>query len=217
MAVIPKTAGPLTTGKEIQVANLSPTAAGTESVIFSIDAESVLLSLYVEAVSGDLDVKAYTVGADGQEVEIISFPTISAPTNELLLRKAASALQRIRVEVTYTDACTFNLRARGVAAEGASVKIEGASSFQVTQVNITTTASALLSAGLTDRNGIMVVNTDPSQTLYIAESLAKATAGLGAPVYPNGGNISLDLAAGGTLYAVSTAGTIDVRIVETGG
>ena len=217
MAIKTKTAGPLTTGKEIQVMDLNESGAGTLTEIFSIDAESVLMSLYVGSVAGDVNVTVYTVGSDGHETEIIQFPTISAPTSEMLLRKAASALQRIKVVVQFTDACVLNIRARGASAEGASVKIEGASSFTVLQENVTTTAAVLVSASLTDRNGIIIINTSASQTVYVAETLAKATAGLGAPIYPNGGNLALDLAGGAEIYAVSSAGTADMRIIQTGG
>lgn len=208
--------GLLGEGKEIQLLDITSVGAGSEEVTFNIDSESVLLSLYVGSVAGDLTVTAYTIGSDGQETEIISFPTISAPTAELLLRKAASTLQKVKVTCTYSGATSFNLRARGVYAGASSVRIEGASSFRVTQNNITTSAEALVAAGLTDRTGILVINTSTIGTLWIAETLAKATAADGAPIYPNGGNMAVDLAAGQALYAVASSGTIDVRIVELG-
>lgn len=217
MSTKTKLAGPLKEGKEIQIMDISTSASGQTTETFSIDAESVLISLYVGSVSGSIDVTVYTVGKDQQETEIISFPTLSSPTSELLLRKAASALQSIKVVAVYTDECEFNIRARGVAAEGASVRIEGASTFQVTQKDVTTSASSLLAASLTDRNGIMIVNHSSSSTIFVAETLAKATIGLGAPIYPNGGNLSVDLSAGSALYAVSASGTADIRIIETGG
>ena len=209
-------AGLLGEGKEIQLLDTTTAGAGSEEITFSIDAESVLLSLYVGSVAGDLAVTAYTVGLDGQEIEIISFPTVSAPTAELLLRKAASTLQKVKVTCTYSGVASFNLRARGVAAGASSVKIEGAASFQVSQNSITTSAEALVPAALVDRSGILIINVNSSGTLWVAETLVKATAAAGAPVYPNGGSMAIDLAAGQALYGVASSGSIDVRIVELG-
>jgi hypothetical protein len=217
MAVVPYTAGPLTQGKEVQVLKSTKTAAGTETVIFSVDAETVLVSAAIISTSGDVTIKVYTQGGDdGQELEIISFPTISAPTTSLVMRKAAQTLQRVKVEVTYTGACAYNIRARGVAAAAASVTIEGSGNFTVEQKDVTTSAAVLLAAGLTDRRGILVRNHATTETLYIAETLAKATTADGYPV-PAGGNIAIDLQAGAAIYAVADSGTIDTRIVQVGG
>lgn len=218
MAIVPKTAGPLTLGKEIQVMDITATEAGTQTAKFAIDAESVLFSLYVGTVSGDVNVTVYTYGLDGHEVPIIEFPTVSAPTTELLLRKAASALQLIKVVVTYTDACTFNLRARGASAEAASFQILSANTFRASQKDVTTTAGTLIAAALSDRNGVLITNNNVggNEILYLGGSLLEATTGVGTPIRP-GGNITLDIAAGAEIYAVADNGTIDVRISETGG
>lgn len=209
---------PLDLGKEVRVVQNSPTAAGSEIYQLSLDAEAVLVSLYVSATSGDVDVNVTTEGAEGQDVEVITFPTISAPVTELLLRKSASVLRKIRINVTYTGSCSFEIRARGVSAAASSVVIEGASDFSVTQKDITTTATTLLAASLTDRRGILVKNNNigSAEVLYIANTLAKATSAVGFPIEV-GGNLSLDLQAGSELYAISSSGTIDVRIVEAGG
>lgn len=212
-----KLATPLDLGKELQIANESVTAAGSMEYEFSIDAESVLVSLFVNATGGDVDVQVFTEGASGNDVEVITFPTISSPTSELLLRKAAAVLRKVRIRVTYTGTATFEIRARGVSAGAASVAIEGSANFAVSQTDITTTASTLIPASLTDRRGILVRNNSTgSQILYLAETLAKATTAVGYPI-PNGGNITIDLQAGAEIYAVADAGSIDVRIVEVGG
>lgn len=209
--------GLLGEGKEFQVMDITAAGAGTSTQAFNIDAESVLFSLYVGSVTGDLTVTAYTTGLDEQETEIVVFPTISAPTSELLLKKAAATLQKIRVVATYTGACSFNLRARGVSAGASSVKIEGATGFRVSKKSVTTTASALLPASLADRTAIHIINIDPIATLWVAETSGKASATDGAPIYANGGNLTIDLAAGSTIYGAVTAGTLDVRIIETSG
>lgn len=209
--------GSLDTGKEIQVMDVAVLGAGTTIQAFNIDAESVLLSLYVSSVTGDLNVTAYTTGLTGEEVAIIEFPTVSAPTTELLLRKAASTLQKIRVVATYTGAVSFNLRARGVSAGAASVKVEGASGFRVSKKTVNTTPAAIVPTSLNDRTSIHIINIDPSATLWVAETSGKATPTDGAPIYSNGGNLTVDLAAGSTVYGSVASGSIDVRIIETQG
>lgn len=213
---------PLQLGKETRVFALSPLAAGTNSKTLSMDAESVLISLYVESLAGTLDVQVLTYGGEvnsGDEIPVITFPTITSPTTGLLLRKAASILQKIIVRVTYSDACTFEIRARGVSAGTASVSIQGANTFKTTQVNVTTSAVSLLPISLTDREGILIINNNAGSgpTLYIAETLLKATSGLGIPISAGGGTISIDLAGGSEVFAVASSGTVDVRIAEAGG
>jgi hypothetical protein len=214
MVIIP---GALGDGKEIQILDLSESGAGTSVIQFSIDAESVLLSLFVASVTGSVTVTATTVGAEGQEIEIIAFPAITSATSDILLRKAASTLQRIRVTAIYTGAVTLNLRARGVSAGAASVKVEGATSFRVSQKTITTTTDTLVASSITDRTALTIVNVNELGVLWVAETEAKATPLLGAPVYASGGSLSMDLAAGSTIYATAASGTVDVRIIETAG
>lgn len=220
MAVKARTASPLTLGKEVEIFNQSVTGSGTLEEKLAVDAESVLVSLYVTSTSGDVDVEVFTEGADGQEVSIISFPTIAAPTSQLLLRKAASTMQRIKFRVAYTGDCTFTIRARGVSAGASSVTIEGSSNVTVTRTSVTTTAAVLLAAALEDRRGILIENISdlagPSSTIYFAETLAKATTGLGHPIRP-GGNVAIDLQAGAELYAVAASGTVAVSVIEAGG
>jgi hypothetical protein len=211
-------AGALGLGKELSILDVNSAGSGSSTEVFIIDSESVMLSLYVESLSGNLDVVAYTMGELGQETAIITFPTVTAPTDGLLLRKAAAVMQKIRVVATYTGAAQFNVRAKGVSAGAASVKIEGASSFRVSQATATTTPDILIPATLDDRNAVLIVNVNSgSGVLWVAETLAKATALLGAPIYPSGGNLSIDLAAGSAVYAVASTGTIDLRIIETSG
>lgn len=208
-------AGPIAVGKTMTVFTTNATAAGSDSRDFSIESDSILVSLFVDSVGGDLDVVVYTMTESGKELEIIRFPTISAPTVELLLKKAAAAMSRIRIEATYTDAATFEVRAKGITAGQTDVKISGAANFQVSQKTISTTAELLIPASLTDREGLVIKNFS-GNTLYIAETLAKAITGTAYPLSP-GESLGMDLASGAELYAVADSGTIDVRIAEAGG
>lgn len=217
MAVIAHTAGPLTTGKEVQVLKSVQTAAGTESVRFSVDAETVLLSAAIISTSGDVDIKVYTQGGDdGQEMQIISFPTISAPTTSLVMKKAAQTLQRVRVEVTFTGACSYNIRARGISGGAADVRILGATDATASASTVTTTAGVLVPSALTDRSGVVLKNNNSTGIMYIGFTMAQAATSIGYPVGPQEA-LALDVDSGVEVYAVADAGTIDVRILEAGG
>ena len=217
-SVIVRPGKPLTLGKEDNIIDESFSAAGTKKVMFSVDSESVSLSLYVRSVSGTLDVRAYTEGQDGHLSEdIITFPTISAPTTNLILRKAALTLQRVVVEAVFSDACDFSIRARGASAEAASFRIESAGRLRTSQIDVTTTAIPLVPTSLTDRTGVLVMNNnvDTDEILYVGGIVGEATVTEGYPVYP-GGNITVNIDAGATVFGRSDTGTVDVRIAETG-
>lgn len=214
---ITQLARPLTTGKELQVFNETVSEAGSKSVIFSVDSENLLVSAAIVSTTGDIDIKVYTQGGDdGQELEIISYPTISAPTTSLVMKKTAQTLQRVRVEVTYTGACSFNIRARGISGGAASVSILGASNASATAATVTTTAGVLVPSALTDRAGVVLKNNNLSGTMYVGFSLAEAAVSTGYPIGPQEA-LALDVDSGVEVFAVADAGTIDVRLLEAGG
>lgn len=189
------------------------TGAGTTEVQASIEGDSVVVSLFAEVVSGTLDVTVYTLTEDGKEVEIISFPQLTAPTSELLLKKAALAMSRIRVEATYTGSATYEVRAKPISAGETSVRLLGASEGKASQITIPNTATVLIPASLQDRSGLIIKNFDNSKTIYLGYTLAEATTGNGYPVGP-GESIGMDIAAGVTIYAISDSPSADVRIME---
>ena len=213
--IISNTSIPLDLGKEIQVMDVTDTVAGSKTAKFAVDAESVLISLYVGSISGDLDVTVYTVGKDGEEVAVITFPTISSPTTELFLKKAASVLQRIRVVVTYTGACEFNIRARGVSAEAASVKILGQNAGKNYATTITTTPALLIPISLVDRVGIAIHNTSATKTIYMGFTALSTTVTDGWEIAP-GEKLGLDIASGVEVYCMVTSGSVTAKILEAG-
>lgn len=203
-------------GTQEQLLAEAPTGAGSRSVEGSIDSDSVLISLWVGSVTaGDLTVTVYTLTDAGKEVEIISFPVVSAPTVELLLRKAAISLQKFRVQVDYTGACSFEIYARAVSGGESSARILGSDSWTVTQATVGTLAVELIPAALTDRQGLVLKNWSGTQTIYVAESLVKAAVGTGYPLAPKDA-LALDIAAGASVYAVSDGAGADIRIAQAG-
>ena len=196
----------------------TPTAPGTTEKEGSVQTDSLLATLWVDSVaSGTLDVSVYTLTDTGKEVLLFSFPTISAPSSSLLLKKAGVSLQRFRVVATYTGSCSYEVYIRAIEGAGeSSVRILGSNGWKVSQVDVSATAAILIPAALQDRNGVLVKNWDNSKTIYIAETLAKATSAVGYPLGPKDA-LAMDIAAGAEVYAVSSASSADIRITESGG
>lgn len=205
-------------GTQERLISESTTGAGSSSKEGSIQSDSLLATLWVGSVtSGTLTVSVYTLTDTGKEVLLFSFPAISAPTSNLLLKKAGVSLQRFRVEATYTGVCNYEVYIRATEGIGeSSNKILGADTWKVSQSTVTTVAAVLIPASLTDRNGLVLKNWSPTGNIFVAESLAKATAALGYPLAPKDA-LALDVAAGAAIYAIADAASVDVRIAESGG
>lgn len=194
----------------------SPTAAGSTEVAFSVESDTVLLTLYAGSVAGDLSVSVWTFTDTGKEALLFNFPVVSAPTTNLILKRAAITLQRVLIRATYTDACDFEIYARAIQSGLVDTRIVGAANLRMSQVDITSgAAQLLLAASLTDRAGIVVKNWSGAGTVYLGATAAEATVAAG---YPLGAKdaLAVDLASGQAVWAVADAGTVDVRISEAG-
>jgi hypothetical protein len=207
---------PLPVGKTTPLLRVDQPTVGEWDIKFTLDADSVLLSLYVGSLaSGSLTVTAYAVADEGKEVEIVTFPTITGPTANLLLRKAAVSLSIVRVHVASTGLATLDLRARGISAGETSVKIVGASELVTSQLTVGTSPVSLLASALTDRLGVVIRNWSTTDTVYVAETPLKATPGLGYPLGP-GESLGLDLQAGQEVYGVADPTSADIRVMQAG-
>jgi len=111
-----KYTGSLPRGKEFRILEESTAGAGVSNETIGIDADSVLVSLFITAITGTLTVRVYTTTDDGQEKLILTMPVQSAPTSELVINRAGPSMDRIRVEATYTGACNYSIRVRGSEA-----------------------------------------------------------------------------------------------------
>ncbi len=199
------------------VASECPTEATVYDECFHVATSGLLLSLFVQETTGTVDVDIYTLTKKGHQKLIDSFPQITGPTTEILLRKQVEVHDQIRVVITTSDAAKFDIRAKGVEASLASVQVQGADAWQVTNESITTRA-LLIAADLEDRNGLMIRNANFSgvEILRVAESEAKLIAGVWASLLP-GEAIQPDLRAGSEVWAESdTGGAIRVEITEIG-
>lgn len=209
---------PLPTGKEGVVFTQVETTAGSKVAGFTLDAESILLGLYVSSISGTLDINVYTSHGDSFDKKFLtaSFPTISAASGSLVLKKAATVMGTVLIEATWSDAVTFELRARGVGTAEASVKILGATSARARQQDIATSATLVVPAALSDRSGLVLQNNSSTQNMYIGFTAAESAPLNGYIIYPRG-QLGLDLDAGVEVYARSDSGSADMRILEAGG
>ena len=214
--------GPLELGRELEVLKQSPTEAGVDEGQFIILADTVLISIQATVVTGTLKVDVFTEGDDtdlvSSRLQIIDFPLLSAPTSELLLRKAASTLQKVRVVVTYTGSCSYIIRARGTAIGEASFKLLGATTAKHSGTSIGTSATLILPVALEDRNGVSIMNNNASGIMYVGFTSGVTVAAgalAGTPVKP-GGSIGLDIAAGLGVYGIADVGSLDIRILELG-
>lgn len=206
--------GPLQAGQTRIVLDLEETDAGTKTEKFVIEADSILVSLFASTVDAELDVVVSTYTESGKEVDIITFPQLTASTTNLVIRKAAATMSNIIVRATYTGAATFEVRARGIGTGEASVRILAANEAKASQTDVGTSAQLLVGAALNDRAGLVVKNNNETagQKLYLGFTLAEATAATGYPLGPLEA-LGIDVAAGQEVYAIGTT-TIDVRILE---
>jgi hypothetical protein len=194
----------------------TPTSSGVSVKDFSIQSDAVLIVVWVTATSGSIDISVANILDDGnKESALITFPTITAPTPTLLQKRSAASTTRLRLRVTYTGSCDFEISARAISTGSGDTRILGASSLQMLQKNVSIPHTVLVSASTKDRSAIAIKNNSTSGTIYIAETIAKTTIAKGWPVGPKDA-LGLDVQAGVELYAVSDGPVCDIRIIESG-
>ena len=204
-------------GKTTPIYNGTVEGTGVYCQTFTVDdADSVLMSLYVKSLtSGTINVKIYTFTVTGEQKEIITFPEISAPTTELLLQKAALSLNNMLLEITHTGDAEISVYGKGLSAGQTSVVIDGATNARASQTDVSTTPIEVIPAALEARRGLILKNWSGGGTLYLGFTAAEAVLSNAWPV-TLGNDVSMDVAAGQSVWAVADAGTIDVRIMEAG-
>lgn len=210
--------GPLPQGKTATIMGSQNGASDLEGTLvkeFSLDADSILVSLFATSVAGTLDVSVSTFTEEGKEVNVITFPQVTTTSTSLVIRKAAAVMSNIRVTATAAGgAATFEVRARGIGTGEASVRILAANEAKASQTDVSTSATLLIPAALNDRAGLVIKNNNATagNILYIGFTLAEATTGNGYPLGPLEA-LGIDVSAGQEVYAIGST-TIDVRILE---
>lgn len=194
----------------------APTAGGTKVETFSIHSGSVMVSVFARTVDASLQVTIYTYGDnEDEDLEIITFPALSAPTTNMLLKKSSLTLNKIKVVVTYTGACDYTILARGIESADSTVSIAGANSASASQKDVGVTALELIPASLLDRKGLILRNNSETAIVYIGYTEAEATIANGFPLYAKDA-IPVDVEAGVDVWAISTEAATDIRIMEAG-
>ncbi len=204
-------------GTQEKIISETTSGAGSTERESSIQSDSLVATLWVDSVtSGSLSVSVYTETEEGKSLLLFTFPTISAPTTELVLKKSGVSMSRFRIVATYTGICQYEVYVRAINGIGESnVRILGGNGFRVSKQSVGTSAVQLVPASLTDRTGIIIKNWSLAGNLYLAETSVKATSNDGYPVAPRD-NVTLDVAAGVEVWAISDSGTLDIRLGEAG-
>lgn len=214
-----ETIGVLEGGVEKRAMLINESAAGSKAVDAIIQSDTILATLWVSSVGASLTVTVYGVSDEDhlRKVPLFTFPTISAPTTNLVLKRAAVSTARIFIEAVYTGAADFEVRVRAVNGGISDTKIIGAASLTMSQKNINSGApQILIPSALTDRAGLLVKNWNSSGNIFIGATAAEATLANGYPLAPKDA-VSMDVQAGVTIYAVADVPAVDTRIVEVGG
>lgn len=224
----------ITKGVQDRVIAEVTTGAGSTSREGSVNSPAILASLYVNSVTaGTLTVSVYTMTDVGKESLLFTFPVIAAPTVNLLLRRSGDTLQRFRVVADYTGICDYEVYIRATESGGTQdvnilgqpidvnvindidVTIVPPSQWQTSQQTVTTTAALLIPAAIADRKGILIKNWSAGTDVFLGESLAAANTASGYPLSARDA-VALDISAGSAVYAVTSSGTADIRIVQAG-
>jgi hypothetical protein len=207
----------LKTGLQEIVLRSAPTTSGVLTKDISIQSDAALFLLWVNSTAGDITVEIYGIlDSDNREVLLATLPKVNAPSTEILQKRTGTAPTRLRVKVTHTGACDFELSARAVSTGSSDTRILGGATLKVSKKTVNSVASLLVPASLVDRTAIAIKNWSSSGTIYIGETVAKANQNNGWPIGPKDA-LGLDIQAGVELYAIAVDGPCDIRIIESGG
>lgn len=209
-------------GVQLSVLRRDEPTAGFADVVFDVQSDSLLTTLFAEVLTGTLDVAVYAItqggpadSAPAHERQLYSFPTISAPSTDLLLQTAAATTARVRVKASWTGACKFDVQARAINGGTAKTQVITANAVTTNNIIINSgTPQILVPAALVDNIGFQVRNwSSNGAVVYVSETQANAVPARGWPLGP-GDVLSISVKGGQTWYASSTVDGADLRILE---
>lgn len=214
----------ISNGVQLSVLRRDVSTAGSADVVFDVQSDSLLTTLFAEVLVGTLDVGVYAITQGGpddsmpaHEVLLYSFPTISAPSTDLLIQTAAATTAKVRIKATWTGACKFDVQARAINGGTSKSIAVTATTIEMEQKTINTgPAQVLVAASVVNSVGFLVKNwSSNGAVVYVAETPAKATSALGFPLAP-GDSFDVSVKAGQTYYATASINGADLRIVRGG-
>lgn len=209
-------------GVQLSVLRRDEATAGYADVVFDVQSDSLLTTLFAEVLTGTLDVAVYAItqggpadSAPAHELQLYDFPVLSAPTANLLIQKAAATTSRVRVKATWTGACKFDVQARAINGGTSETSVVSANEVSTDQITINAgTPQVLVPAALVDNIGFQVRNWSSNGAIvYVSETQANAVPARGWPLGP-GDVLSISVKGGQTWYASSTVDGADLRILE---
>jgi hypothetical protein len=129
------------------------------------------------------------------------------------------ALRKAANQITPGDGTEYYLATKIIDAIEGSFSPSGLKNeFKVTTLEVTTTASKVPNVALTDRNSIIIYNTDTVETLYLGPAnTVEANSNIGTtagwPVAPKS-YFSTDVTDGIDFWAIVANGTVKVQVLE---
>jgi len=115
----PPGVSPLPEGKTRTVMSVEADNSGSLSKTVTHDADALDISVWADAVpGGDLLIKVYAqVNKDEpNKVKLVdTFPVITTPTSELVIRRSIPVMSQVRIEATWTGSATFEVRAKSLS------------------------------------------------------------------------------------------------------
>lgn len=207
-----------------QYVMLQEDVAGAQSfdLAFINQADSILLTLFVNSSAGDVNVQLFGITQGGpadsstpHEVQILSFPTVTGPTTTLLIQIASVTTHRLRLKASTTAAANFEVQARAINGGASTTRVVTSSSIRTDQKNVNTgVPQEIISASLTDQIGFMIRNwSSNSANIFWSTDISKATPTEGYPLAP-GDVASISVRGGQAVYASSDVDGADLRMVE---
>lgn len=201
-------------GYQESVVKVDSPVSGKKNGAIVTEGDTILTALFVEELVGELDVKCYAITRPGHRVLLYSYPTITAPTPELLLKSTPLTTVNVLVETVWTGQAKFELYGRAVDGGTTEAKIITSDFILTDQQTVNTTPTTLVAASLEDGIAFEVTNwSSNGAVLYISTDIAKTTEAEGYPI-PAGASRSISVKAGQTWYVVSSKNGADLRIME---
>ena len=96
----------------------------------TLDAETLLVGLYVSALSAPLDLTVKTRTNEGVEKSVLLFPTINSPTSELVIFKVPKGFTNFDLVVDHQGNATFKLVGKGVGGSETPVYLTEAAEIK---------------------------------------------------------------------------------------
>lgn len=203
----------------------------TKKIIFNIDdAESCIFSLWVNAISGTLNVRVFTHNSPGERVLAVEFPAQTLPTPNLLLERTGAITSQLEVEIEVTDTADLTLYVTGISSGELNTRIVPNSEFGSTQITVPAgVPTVLVPASTADQSGIVIRNYGrPGETpfstrfadattdgvLFVNSTSATANGTEGYPINP-GESLQLEVGAGVAIFGFSVLAR-DVRLLSAG-